>query len=125
MTNLTASTAFSSTDENAARETIAYMLSDENLYVTAEGTPLVVLVEIDGPTGTMFAVVSLASDGTTVEDMDIASGDALAAWKTTLPTTADVADIECFAVTTPGPQRAVPQTRIASRLLCGVAYQLR
>jgi hypothetical protein len=124
MTNLNASTAYATTDENAARDTIAFMLNDENLYVTAEGTPLVVLVEIEGNTGTGFVVVALDSDGSEIEDMDIASGNALAAWKNTLPAATAVVDIECFTVTTPGTQKAVPQ-RTPSRLLCGVAYQLR
>lgn len=124
MTNLTASTAYANTDENDARDIITYMLNDENRYVTAEGTPLVVLVEIESATGAGFLIVCLDSDGSEIEDMDTAAGDALAAWKETLPATTDIIDIECFPVTTPGPQKSAPQ-RTPSRLLCGVAYQLR
>lgn len=124
MTNLTASTAYANTNENDARDIIAYMLNDENRYVTAESTPLVVLVEIEGEKGVGFLIVCLDSDGSEIEDMDIASGDALAAWKETLPATTEVVDIECFTVTTPGPRKKMPE-RTPSRLLCGVAYQLR
>ena len=125
MTNLTAKVEFSTTNENAARDTIAYMLNDANPYVTAAGTPLVVLVEIeDAPGETEYVVVSLRSNGTPVADMDIESGDALAEWKKTLPATTDVVDIECFTVTTPGAEKATPK-RTPSRLLVGVAYQLR
>lgn len=124
MTNLIASTAYTFADETGARDVITFMLNDDNRYVTAENTPMIVLVEAEATTGDMFAVVCLDSDGSEIEDMDIASGDALAAWKETLPATTEIIDIECFTVTTPGPARKLP-ARTPSRLLCGVAYQLR
>lgn len=95
---LAAKTNFNSTDENETRNVIAYMLN-ANQAVTKDMTPYVALVEYDHAGTTYYAAVSLSRnachsfDGM---DVDFEIGEALGAWKTGLPTGAEVVDLETF-----------------------------
>lgn len=99
---LSAKTTFGSTDETETREAIAYMLN-ANQAVTKDMTPYIALVEFDHAGATHYAAISLSRYGCRSfdgMDVDFEIGEALGAWKTDLPTGAEVIDLETFTVET-------------------------
>jgi hypothetical protein len=104
MPKLFATTAHHTTDENTAREVVAYMLNG-NQAVTREITPSIVLAEIDVNGSTVYHVIRLNTNGYGPDvDVDFEGGEALAEWKTrelaNFADNAEVVDIECFTVET-------------------------
>lgn len=123
MGQLIAKTEYITADETAAYNTVAYMLDHANTYVTAESTPEINVFDIEDDNGDIvYAVVSLNSDGSHIEDFEEASCDAVDAWKASLNGEARIIDVSFHKVTTAGPEQRKPKT--PARLLCGVAYQL-
>lgn len=95
---LTAKTDFTSTNETETREVIAFMLN-ANQAITKDMTPYVALVEFDHAGHTYYAAVSLSRNAChSFEGMDVdfEIGEALGAWKSGLPTGAEVVDLETF-----------------------------
>lgn len=124
MGQLIAKTEYITNDEDAAYRTVEYMLSDANPYVTAESTPEINVFDIEDDNGDIvYAVVSINSDGSHVEDFEEASCDAVDAWKAALGGVR-IIDVAFFEVTTAGPEKPKPQPKVQPWKLCGVGYQL-